>query len=327
MIAALDLHAPRCRLAPAVRQAVRADTRRIVITGARGWIGRTAIAVLRDALGERDFTHRVRCFGSAAGMIEPGVPQQALSTLRDLPAEPTLLLHLAFLTKDKVAGMDAAAYAAANRAISDEVHAALDCIGVDRLFLASSGAAAFADDPQAAADLRLYGALKRDDEDHFASWASADRRVAIGRLYSLSGPWMNKHETYALASFILDALAGRPIAVRAPMAVHRSYVPVRELLSLVFAALLADDADPVLRFDTGGAPLELAAVAQMVARVLGGSVDRHPITDNRSNIYVGDDANWQALLARHGLTPLPLPDQIAETADWLRATSSAVEAS
>lgn len=295
-----------------------------MVVGARGWIGRTALALLHEALGGEAFACRVVCFGSSAGAVELGdgliASQLPLSALAGLDRRPTLLLHLAFLTKDKVADMDADAYTSANRALSRQVLEALEPIGADRVFVASSGAAAFAEDPAAAADLRLYGGLKREDEEAFAAWAEAspaERRAAAGRIYSVSGPYINKPDLYALASFILDALSGRPIEVRAPMPVVRGYVAVRELVSLVLVMLLAQGGAAAIRFDTGGEALELGAVAGVVADVLGGQVLRRPITEPRENRYVGDDRAWRALLARHGIEHLPLADQVRETAAYL----------
>jgi nucleoside-diphosphate-sugar epimerase len=312
------------RLAPGVRSRLRDDGRRIVVVGARGWIGRSALALLYEALGRELFAERVACFGSNAGSVdlENGftAPQRPLAELGGLEPKPTLLLHLAFLTKDKVAGMNPDAYAAANRALSRQVLDALAPIGADRVFVASSGAAAFADDPGAADDLKLYGALKREDESLFADWAEAQperRRAAIARIYSVSGPYINKHQAYALANFILDALAGRPIEVRAPMRVLRSYVAVRELLSLALALLLADDGSAATRFDTGGEALELGVVAQAVADALGGTVVRRPISEAGENRYVGDDEAWREMLSRHRVPHLALQDQIRETAAYL----------
>lgn len=317
------------RLADCARDALRADPRRIVIVGARGWIGRTLLSLLREALGDDAFARRVSCFGSSDGMVDLDgdftVPQRALSQLASIGHQPTLLFHLAFLTKDKVAGMAPAAYDAANRALSDTVLQALDLIGADRIFVASSGAAAFAKDPAAADDLRRYGQLKLADENLFAKWAETGpfaRKAAIGRIYSVSGPWMNKHETYALASFILSALKGEPIEVRAPMEVHRSYVAVRELLSVVIAALLDDSGERVLSFSTGGTPLELADVAASVAKVCGGDVSRAPIAVQSPNYYCGEEQGWNALLERYGITHTALVDQIGETAAYLARTTA-----
>lgn len=327
-IADLETDRRRARLSPRARNALIADSRRVVIVGARGWIGRTVLSLLGDALAPEIFADRVACFGSRRGAVEldggPSVPQRPLAELRDLDSRPTLLLHLAFLTKEKVSGMAAADYSKANRALSQQVFEALEPTGTDRLFVASSGAAAFADDIAAAEDLRLYGGLKRDDETLFAAWADAAplaRRAVIARIYSVSGPHINKLETYALASFILDALAGSAIEVRAPMPVVRSYVAVRDIVSLAFASLLAEQGAPVTRFDTGGEALELGVVAQAVASALGGHMLRRPITELGENRYVGDDAVWRALLAQHAITPLSLEQQILETAAFLARTT------
>ena len=315
-------------LSPHVREALRLDGRRIVITGASGWIGRATLALLADAIGER-VHQRVLCLGSAARTLEItddlSFDQRPLAELGMLDCQDTLLLHLAFLTKDKVGDMSADDYRRGNRALGDLVLDALDRIGANRVFLASSGAARFADDQDAAADLRLYGQLKRDDEDRFAAWAHAapGRRAIIGRIFNIAGPHINKHQSYALASLILDALAGRPVSVRATHAVVRGHVAIRELMSLVFALLLDRQGEPVIRFDSGGTPMELSEVAQVVAETLGASVaDRPALSNDQSNIYVGDDEGYRTLLARHSIDSVPFRTQVIETATYLAATST-----
>lgn len=316
--------------APQVVEALRGDDRRIVIVGAGGWIGRALLAGLDQALGDAA-GERIACFGSRARDIDIGggrdVPQRPLAELAGLPGRPTLLFHLAFLTKDKAATIDAADYARANRALSREVLDALGPIGVDRLFLASSGAAAFADADDAAADLRLYGSLKRDDEDLFAGWAQDQpgRRALILRIFSLTGPFINKHEAYAFASFVLDALAGRPIEVRAPMRVMRSYVAVRELLSLALADLLAPEGPAMRRIDSGGDPAELGEVAQRIADRLGGRVERRPVTVDTANVYVGDRTDYDRLLAKSEIAPVSFDRQIGETAAYLARVTAGLE--
>jgi UDP-glucuronate decarboxylase len=310
-------------LPTSVLRTVVADERRIVVAGARGWVGRTLLELLDRAQGP-SLSDRVACFGSAAGQIVLSsgttVVQQPLRDMANLPPRPSIVFHLAFLTMDKVAGMTDEAYVAANRAISNTVLAALPIIGADRLFLASSGAAAFADAAGAAAALRLYGRLKRDDEDRFAQWTQADpirRRAAICRIYSLSGPYINKHETYALADFILKVQAGKPVAVNARTPVWRSYVAVREVLSLGLAMLLAEQGESVLRFDSGGEPMELGAVAAEVAAVLGGTVVPRAIEGGPPNRYCGDQDRWLALLDHHRLASMSLAQQVRETAAYL----------
>jgi nucleoside-diphosphate-sugar epimerase len=309
-------------LSPNVAANLRVSPHRVVVTGCSGWLGRATLELLRNCLGEA-FDRRVAGFGSSRRRIELAngetFEQRPLAELSQLDPRPTLLLHFAFLTKDRAEQMDEPAYRAANAAISRTVLDALGPIGVEAAFVASSGAAASTDNPDASPAMRLYGSLKRADEDAFAAWArQSKRRVAIGRIHNLSGPHINKLESYALASFIVDALGGGPIRVLAPHGVVRGYVAIRELMSLAFALLL--DTNPgVIRFDSGGEPVELGELAEVVARRFPECrIERPPRIDG-SDRYVGDDRGYRALLTAAGIKPVPLARQVLETADYLAA--------
>lgn len=325
-----DIDRKNARLSPEVRASLLADHRRVNIIGTSGWIGRTTAALLHEALGPEAFADRVACFGSRAGRIDLdglSIPQRPLTELAAQDSRPTLVFNLAFLTMDKVGAMADAEYARANQQLSETILAALEPIGADRVFVASSGAAAYADQADAAPALRLYGKLKQDQEAAFRAWALAapqNRRLVTARIFSLSGPWINKPDVYALVDFILAGLEGRPIEIRAPMRVWRSYVAVRELVSLVLAELLAPEGPPVTDFATGGAAFELADIAAAVAQLTGGDVKRAAVTTCADNRYVADDAAYQALLSRHGITHVPLSDQIAETAAFLARTETLI---
>ena len=304
-----------------MRAAVRAGDERIVITGAGGWLGMATLELLDEALGGA-LPDRVRCFGASSRTLTllsgATIAQQPLDRLANLEPFPTLLLHLAFLTKDRAEAMDEAAYRTANRGLSQIVLDNLDRIGVKSLFVASSGAARFADDPSRSAAMRLYGELKRADEEAFAAWAEQSGATAvIARIFNISGPHMNKLESYALSALLLDAFAGRPITVRAPHPVVRGYVAISELMSLAFAILIGGNAG-VARFDTGGHPMELADVAQAVALETGGTAVRTPITNDVEDNYVGDRTVYDRLLADNGIDPVPCPQRVRDTRDFLQ---------
>lgn len=317
------------RLPAGLRESLRQDAHRIIVVGARGWIGRTLLEMLEEAMGPllRD---RVFCFGSSRQSITlcsgTVIPQLALEDLASLDQRPTILFHLAFLTMDKVGQMPDAEYRAANQAISGTVLAALEPLGVVRLFVASSGAAAFADEPSAAAPLRLYGGLKRDDEETFAYWAKADpsaRRAAICRIYSVSGPFINKHSVYALADLILRAQRKEPLVVTSPRAVRRAFISVEELISVAFAMLLADEGPAAIQFDSGGTPVELGELAGRIALLAGAEAVAREISNEPPNDYYGNNDAWQDLLQRFGLEHADLDRQILATANWLAALEEA----
>lgn len=307
-------------LDPAIGAALARSSRPIVVTGASGWIGMATLDALERLFGDA-FGSRVWCFGSSTRTLDLGagrrVVQRSLGELATLAVERPWVLHFAFQTKDRAEAMSEEAYRAANRSISDTLIGALNAIDAEAIFVASSGAATKADDPAASPAMRLYGAMKRDDETRFAAWAEAHgRRVVIGRIFNITGPYINKHQAYAMASFILDALAGRSIAVHAPRPVIRGYVAIHELLSLVFA-LLGTASEGVTQFETGGEALELGEVAARVAQVLGGTCVRAPMTEATADRYIGSDVDYRELLTRHGITPVPLDRQILDTADFL----------
>ncbi|HEY2048279.1 MAG TPA: NAD-dependent epimerase/dehydratase family protein [Caulobacteraceae bacterium] len=296
---------------------------RIVVVGAGGWLGLATLELLHRLLGA-DFHRRVRAFGSNSRTLQLrggiGVEQSAAQDLRRLAPAPSLVLHLAYLTQEKAKGMSVEAYEAANRAISANVLEALDPIGAVGVFVASSGAAYAADDPDAATSLRLYGNLKREDERAFAAWAEpGDRRAAIARIFNLSGPYINKTSSYALACFIADVLAKRPVCVAATKPVHRSYVPISQLMSVVFGVLTDDRTGPVV-FDTAGERAhEIGEVAAEVAATLGGDMPvlRRPLSSDAADRYVGDGVTYDELRLRYDVGSASFTDQILETAQFM----------
>ena len=319
------------RLSGPAAAALPAREERIVITGASGWIGKATLELLYNTLGSGDFAKRVFAFGSAPRTIDFGVAtieQRPLIAMLALPSAPTVVLHLAFLTKDKVVGMNEEEYCRLNRALSRTVLEALDMIGASALFVASSGAAQFADDADASPEMRLYGSLKKADEEAFARWAEErGRRAVIARIFALSGPHINKHDTYALASFVRDALAGGPISIRSDRPVYRSYVPTRELMSLVFTLMLEEGAE-VVRFSTGGERLEIQRVAEIVSEAVGPvAIERPPLKSGPIDEYVGDAAAYQELLFAYGIDHLPFAQQVVETAASFASEAASEERS
>jgi nucleoside-diphosphate-sugar epimerase len=313
-------------LEPHISEALRRSDRRLVVTGATGWLGRGTLDLLKDCLGDQ-FQSRVRCFGSQARVISLGantsIEQRPLDELAGLNPEPTFVLHFAFLTKERAEEMDEAEYRAANRRIGKTVLQALDTIGCEGVFLASSGAVHFVDDERASPAMRLYGELKREDEREFANWAEARSKTAIiARIHNISGPHINKTHSYALACFIIDGLEGRPITVRAPHDVWRGYVALRELASLAFAALLEGKPGAAL-FDTGGEQIELGALAETVGRQVGNpGIDRPARSSAAADRYVGNDAAYQSLLNHYGISHVGIEQQIAETIEFLAKTAT-----
>jgi nucleoside-diphosphate-sugar epimerase len=227
---------------------------------------------------------------------------------------------MAFLTQEKAKAMPETDYVAANRWISGTVLEALDGVGAEGVFVPSSGAVYMVDRPEAQASMRLYGRLKLDDEAAFTDWSQRrNTRAVIARVFNLSGPYINKQSSYALACFIADALAGRPIQIRATRPVLRSYVAISELMSVVFGALTDGEAGAVL-FDTAGDDVyEMDQIAAVVADALGhgAGVCRAPLTDSEPDGYTGDGAAYREMRGRFRVPQVNFARQVMETSRFM----------
>ena len=314
----------RLVLPPALAAMLRDSPWRVLVTGASGWVGRAALEMLAHTLGP-DWRDRVEAFGSGARALSlrDGIEirQRPLSALGSLPAQPSLLLHLAYLTREKVAGMAPEAYVDANRGITRMALQAGARVGVERALVTSSGAVHASSNAPASTDpALLYGRLKLEDEVAFASFSQAapGRRALVLRLFNLSGPYINK--PYALSSFIEQARAGH-VRVQARSAVTRSYTSVANLLAVGLGHLVSGQAEPFLCVETAGqCEVEMAALAEAVRAVVNpaATIDRAAPDGSPPDRYVGQAQAYRALMQRYGITEDSLPSQISETADYMR---------
>jgi nucleoside-diphosphate-sugar epimerase len=325
-------------LSPALAAGLRDAPWHYVVTGANGWLGRATLAVLRHALGD-ECTARVTALGSRPGTV-------ALDDGFQLPVAPLLgwtpppgvrlcVCHYAFLTMDKVQGMDSAAYVAANEAIRAAVLGWIERGAVAAALVPSSGAVydylrGVADPALAAARppaAVLYGRLKVEDEQAFAA-ACARHGVplVLPRVFNLAGPGINKYGAYALASFIDQLQAGGDIAINARRPVLRSYYYIGDLLELCLGLLLRGGLPAPHTFDTAAdETVELEALARRVAAVLSSSAGprRAPLDpDAQADRYVGDRQAIAALEQALGVRPLDLDAQIAATAAYMKRITS-----
>jgi UDP-glucuronate decarboxylase len=311
-------------LPPTLAGQLQGSRWRVLVTGASGWVGRAALELLAHGFGP-GWPSRVEAFGSSARRLTlrdgAEIQQRPLSALGALPPQPSLLLHFAYLTREKVAGMSPDDYIRTNREITRTVLEAGVRAGVERAVVTSSGAvhAALAA-PTSPDPALVYGRLKLEDEAMFASFAQAasGRRALAVRLFNLSGPYINK--PYALSSFIEQARAGH-IGVQARGPVIRSYTSAANLLGVGLGHLFSDAAEPFLCIETAGeCEVEMGALAEAVRAVVNPSATlaRAAPDGSPADRYVGDGRVYRALMQRYGVMEDPLPQQIADTADYLR---------
>lgn len=300
-----------------------------VVIGGSGWLGQATLEYLFRQLPATQWT-RVHAFASSARVLtlrDGSVVQvQALSSLPALrTSRPALVFHYAFQTKDRVGANTLEDYIFLNRSIRDALAQFVDANAIAGLFVPSSGAAYSGLDEGNQSDGAIYGRCKLDDERAFEAMGKQYGFAVVSpRVFNVSGPYINKHNLYALASIIASCLRNEPISVRATHPVIRSYYSVMDLIELCCRLMLAgrDQGAAFHAFDTAGTEaVEVGELAQRCQQLLAPHlvIERPPMSGAAADRYVGDANAIREFERTLEIFPLGLDQQIKLTADYMSA--------
>lgn len=283
---------------------------RILITGASGWLGRTALDLLAPlALPTLALASRARGIRVAERDIECRVWDDS-----EVAAfAPTVLLDCAFLTRGRVAEMPLDTYVAINRTMIEQMMYATKLPSMRLALTVSSGAGVYPHDAlEGPIEDNPYGYLKREAEFRLAE-AAAESGAApvVARAWSISGAHVQEPQGYALGSMIRDADAGA-IRIMAQRLVFRRYVLAEELLALGIAE---GNVGPAT-VDSGGELVEMAELAARVAGVVRPSavITRGEVDPASPDRYHSDGKGWERRCQSWGFVSEPLDRQIEITA-------------
>ncbi len=303
----------------------------LVVTGATGWFGRTALHELQRLLGPETFSRRVRAFANrsstiaSTGFVDGVVRAIPIAPLAELPEIASLepieaLLHTAFLTREHVERVGVEAYINVNRGITGLVCRSLESSLSARAVVISSGAAA-ALDAVACLEEYLhsdpYGVLKSEEERRLS--AIADTLVL--RAYAVSGRFMRDPEQFALGDFLLRALEGLPIVIKAPMPVIRGYGHAGNMVNLAFRWLWSDRLPPTHPIAAVSHEVELLELASLISSLYDLPPTATDIDPSLSpNRYSADPSTYLNMLHLLGIVPRSVEEQIFDTVCGLQVS-------
>lgn len=287
---------------------------KILITGASGWIGRETIALLQPILGE-EFSHRVTLTGSRDAKIVVSGKSHHIKVLYEIDQDQRfdLVIHLAYLTQEKVDTLGSAEFAQQVRKITSFVYNLCLSTAVPYIFVASSGAA----DPRVWAEYtnhskRDYGKLKREAEELFQSLDEA--KVEIGRIWSISGSQIQNYQKYALGDFIKQVVEKGNIELESAKRIKRAYVDAGELIEVFIINLLSGGTGII---DSGGFETSLQDLGRLVLNELhpgGKLILPTTVSTSEDDIYVPDVKPFNNLAKHFGVKLSSLEEQIRTTA-------------
>ncbi len=302
----------------------------IVITGATGWVGRTAIYELQRLLTPKDFVERVRLFASKAAVISfPAYEFQGpfdllVQPLEGLPAlakshEISTVFHTAFLTRDRLSDVGREQYVKTNRWITSQLVEALEFARSARAVIISTGAAEAFDEPSSFDEEGtndIYGLLKHEEEVRLSGLVPS----LVLRIYALSGRFIRKAERFALGDFLVSALRKERICINSTTTVLRSYGNAGDITALAWKWLFEFSGDLKFKKPIAAVTMktDLLNLAQEVTKIFGlppvkFSIDFEAIP----NSYIADSSLFLQLLDDYGLIPKTLEQQLLETAAGL----------
>jgi UDP-glucuronate decarboxylase len=298
--------------------------RRLVLTGASGWFGRTALWEYEQRHGPEALRRDVVACASAAKAIDFGSahgPLQAVSLdALDSIDEAAGLIHLAFLTRDRVEILGVDGYIEANRAITARVADFIRRNPGIPILTTSSGAAAVFDHGEVDLTGNPYATLKQEEE---ALWrrSGAERLAVVFRVYAASGRFIKDPKIFALSNFLCKALAGERIEIRSERPVIRSYVHVGTMMRLFWAMLERPGSPGFRQVDAAMLTVSLVELAEAITALWDLPEPLFRIDPSLpADDYRADSGPFRQLLREYAIETPDLTEQLQETAHHMASS-------
>ena len=289
------------------------ENEKILVTGASGWLGREAIQLLAETLGDM-FANKVILVGSIDRLIRVNKTDYSVIAIDSENLNGVnfgIILHLAFLSQDKVEQFGAKKYTDVNEDLTNSIIKMTLASGAKYVFVASSGAAAaHILENQKHIGKKLYGELKLKAENRFLALPSP--QVLIGRIWSISGNQIQEPLKYALGDFIYQAVNTGTIALAGSARSTRTYIDARQMMTGYILQLLTSK-DFLL--NSGGETTDLYELANQVLRRCNppGLLIPSELQDQPPDFYVSPDNNMKEILNHYSVEILSLEEQIENT--------------
>ena len=297
--------------------------KRVVITGASGWLGSAMIAMLIKKYGN-SILNSVELYGSKNGILE--LDSQKKLDIKSLDSfntkgEIDLFIPMAFLTQEKYEYLGSQEYKTINKNIISKHTEIINRSDVKSCISLSSGIVSLTNsDVVRPRSFWEYRSLKQEEESAMLV-ACSNRQTALisCRLFSLSGRHMKDPLKYALGDFISQAVKNKFIKIRSNYPVLRKYVSDENLCTLLL--LLAERME-TMNLESSGSLVELEELAQLVARKLGLKneiVQRTKRTSFEPDSYFSKSEKMEMLATECGLYFQDLEQQVIGTTRGLIA--------
>jgi len=285
----------------------------IVIYGAKGWIGRSAISLVSDQ--KNDWTKKhILLIGSKSGyFINAGAILQLHSAQEAQKhlSKNCVFLNAAYLRSEKLDFYSQNEFVQKNKEIIEFGEKILKQNKVKTFINLSSGIVNQRLSLPENHKLSIYAKCKIDDEITIKNASDSVSSLLINcRIFSLSGRYINEFENLALSLFMKQAVTKpRTITVKTQNT-YRTYLDSIDLVRVLFELSLTNSSYMI---DSGGFLIKLGQLADKIAEIIPDVSVNKLSTLTESNDYFGDFKKFNELAAKFGKNLLNIEEQITET--------------
>lgn len=282
---------------------------RVLVTGATGWVGKSAVCVLKNSFEFIEVVGTSRT--SRLLQVNDGdyirliTNEEALIRCDEFDG----IVHSSFPTQNFVEEMGEQNYRLHAKNMNDWFKQFLEKSTLDFAFLTSSGAVTLLE--RSSEFSEPYSELKREEELILKSFVKTN--FAIGRLWAGSGRFMKNYRNYALGQFVEAGLRRKDIVVNSTVETFRQYCDIEQFCEVGIRLAMSGYNGT---FDSGGERISIQGLAELIAsRFEGlpvkfgkdGRVSRQPPD------YFPTSDQFEVLAKELGIDLLPIDTQIERT--------------
>ena len=297
----------------------------VLITGANGWLGRSAISVLTERYPNKFRIYALtRNKNNLSNLHLQNLQVINYDEVQHIDSPITGLIHTAFKTQSYITELTADSYKVEN----SEILNWLDRFLIEKkpawtISISSGAAKTYSDKLSKGVSLNskdLYGELKLQEEQILTD--SSIPNIAIGRLWAASGRYMQNHKIYALGEFIEKALNLERITIKSSKPVFRRYIDAEDFLDVLLNCAWAN---PRTLIDSGGVLTTIESLASLVVNEIAKQTgSKVPISVGNEEVepsnqeYFPKSNRFNLLMEQYGIVGLTLEQQIERTAIAVR---------
>ena len=289
----------------------------IVIYGAKGWVGRSAVELLFNG-NPNLIENQILLIGSKTQSAhEAHFPFKVYSTsdAYGLLGKKIIFLNAAFIRREKLTGMTVLQYETANQNIAQFGLNLINSGRVKTFVNLSSGVAnqGMIEDIEDVTD--PYAKAKIILESLYATACNSIKSQLINcRIYSMSGKYINEFNNLALTSFLAQGMKEKHLIKVSSPSTLRSYVDSIDLVNVLFRlALQGSD----FNLDSGGELISLGDLAEVVCSVDENARVVYPEVFEKSPDYFGDYKIFNEFAKSLGVPLKNIKEQVLETSKAL----------